>query len=131
MCKVPVQSHNSRSVSEVSSIEGDEPAALENDHGAEQQEMVVQAVQDLTAGYEQHYLNMTTTVEQHILTLGRQLADCAEEVRAANAETRRRIEEMFSILMTEIGKLKERKQEAENSVHIDTEATSQECTGRE
>ena len=108
-----VQSQNSTAVSEASSVEGDEPAALVNDNGEDQQELVVQAVQDLTAGYEQHYLNMTTTVEQHILTLGRQLADCAEEVRTANAETRARIEEMFSTLMKEIGKLKEKQNDTE------------------
>lgn len=107
-----VQSQNSTAVSEASSVEGDEPAAPVND-GDDQQELVVQAVQDLTAGYEQHYLSMTTTVEQHILTLGRQLADCAEEVRTANAETRARIEEMFSILMKEIGKLKEKQNDTE------------------
>ena len=123
-----MQSHNSRSVSEASSIEGDEPAAPENDNGEDQQDLVVQAVQDLTAGYEQHYLDMTTTVEQHILTLGRQLADCAEEVRAANAQTRARIEEMFGILMTEINKLKDRQIEAEKASRYDNEATSQECT---
>lgn len=80
-------------------------------------------MQDLTAGYEQHYLNMTTTVEQHILGLGRQLADCAEEVRAANAETRAMIEEMFSILMKEIGKLKERQN--------DNEAVSEKCANED
>ena len=101
-----MQSHASRTASEASSIEGDEPANVENDNGADQQELAVQAVQELTAGYEQHYLQMTNTVEQHMLTLGRQLADCAQEVRSANAETRARIEEMFSILMKEISKLK-------------------------